>query len=58
MGAALGTEFLNRELVGLRLLVFGGGVVALFATLTRQTDQISHCCAPILYAMPSWQRKF
>jgi hypothetical protein len=48
VGATFGAKFLDRELVGLRLLVFGGGVVALLATLTRQTDQISHCGAPII----------
>jgi hypothetical protein len=35
-------ELLNRELVGLLLLVFGGGVIAPFASVARHPDQISH----------------
>ena len=42
MGPALGTELLDRKLVGLGLLVFGGGVVALLATFARQRNLISH----------------
>jgi len=34
--AALRTKLLDRKFVGLCLLVFGGGVVARFATVARQ----------------------
>jgi hypothetical protein len=38
MGTAVGTELLDSEFIGLPLLVLGGGVVATFATVARQTD--------------------
>jgi hypothetical protein len=38
MGTAVATELLDSELIGLPLLVLGGGVVATFATVARQTD--------------------
>jgi hypothetical protein len=40
--AASRTEFFDRKLVGLRLLVLGRGVVARFAGLARKRNQISH----------------
>ena len=46
VGAAFRTEFLDRKLVGLRLLVLGGRVVARLAGLTRKRNQISHCNPP------------
>ena len=46
VGAASRTEFLDRKLVGLRLLVLGGRVVARFAGLTRKRNQISHYNTP------------
>jgi hypothetical protein len=44
--AASRTELFDRKLVGLRLLVLGGRVVARFAGLTRKRNQISHCAPP------------
>jgi len=38
MGTAGRAELLDRELVGLFLLVFGGGVVAPFASVARHPD--------------------
>jgi len=38
MGAAMGTELLDAEFIGLPLLVLRGGVVATFATVARQTN--------------------
>ena len=46
VGAASRTEFLDRKLVGLRLLVLGSRVVARLAGLTRKRTQISHCNPP------------
>ena len=38
MGPATRAELLDRELVGLLLFVFGGGVVAPFASVARHPD--------------------
>jgi len=38
MGAAGRAKLFDRELVGLFLLVFGGGVVAPFASVARHPD--------------------
>jgi hypothetical protein len=46
VGAALRTEFFDRKLVGLRLLVLGGRVVARLAGVTRKRNQISHYNTP------------
>ena len=48
MSAAGRAELLDRELVGLLLLIFGGGVVPALATVTRHPDQVSHCDIPKL----------
>jgi hypothetical protein len=42
MRAARRTEFLDHELLGLLLLVLASRVVAPFATIARQSYQISH----------------
>jgi hypothetical protein len=44
--AALRTKLLDRKFVGLYLLVFGGGVVARFASVARKRNQISHYTVP------------
>jgi hypothetical protein len=50
MRAAGRAELLDSELVGLLLFVFGGGVVATFASVARHSDEISHdyILSPIL----------
>jgi hypothetical protein len=47
MGAASRAEFLDRELLGLALFVPAGVVIAAFATVARQADQISHFGLPL-----------
>jgi hypothetical protein len=46
VGAAFRTEFLDRKLVGLRLLVLGRRVVARLAGFTRKRNQVSHYNTP------------
>jgi hypothetical protein len=46
VGAAFRTEFFDRKLVGLRLLVLGRRVVARFAGVARKRNQISHYTTP------------
>jgi hypothetical protein len=38
MRPATRAEFLNREFIGLLLFIFGGGVVAPFASVARHPD--------------------
>jgi hypothetical protein len=38
MGAARRAELLDGEFVGLLLFIFGGGVVAAFASVARHSD--------------------
>jgi hypothetical protein len=47
MRAAGRAEFLDRELLRLALLVAGGVVIAAFATVARQADQVSHVGLPL-----------
>jgi hypothetical protein len=42
MSTAARTELLDRELVGLALLVLAGRVVSPFAAVTGQSDYVSH----------------
>src|SRR5580698_2355115 len=46
MRAASRTEFLDRQFVGLRLLILAGRVVARLAGVARKRNQISHCNTP------------
>ena len=46
VGAASRTEFFDRKLVGLRLLVLAGRVVARLASFTRKRNQVSHYNTP------------
>ena|SRR5579859_397112 len=43
MAATAGAELLDRELFGLPFFVAAGGVIAPFASVALQSNQVSHC---------------